>query len=206
MRHPSHDDPGQPHAGGHHYNPNQPRVPAGQSDGGQWTGDAGSQDKRKVRLAFADGPGRPGIQFVVRKAIETGLLALYAAYSQYNNRNQRAILEAKAVGYDREAAPNGEFDLRKPQLLSQSQVEKTCDKLEDVQKFTDEAAAKVWADGGPMSQKEFGDKVHWLVAKRIGTAGENIDPNFVAEISLTKMAQDGVPPEEIERIRRSGFP
>src|SRR5207302_8903527 len=44
LRHP-HDDPNEPVAGNHSgsghphlYNPNQPRVPAGQPDGGQCTG------------------------------------------------------------------------------------------------------------------------------------------------------------------------
>jgi hypothetical protein len=45
---------------GHHYNPNQPRVPAGHPDGGQWTRVAGSQSEATRRwleifeLAAAD--------------------------------------------------------------------------------------------------------------------------------------------------------
>jgi hypothetical protein len=50
----------------HKYDPNQPRVPAGNSDGGQWTGDAsGSSSRdltatdRQVILAASRGGGIP---------------------------------------------------------------------------------------------------------------------------------------------------
>ena len=37
-----------------HFNPDQPRVPAGHSDGGQWTRDGSSEAPPPVRLAALD--------------------------------------------------------------------------------------------------------------------------------------------------------
>src|SRR5262245_46237532 len=37
-----------------HFNPNQPRVPAGHPDGGQWTGDGSSEGPSPARLAALD--------------------------------------------------------------------------------------------------------------------------------------------------------
>src|SRR5258705_12230054 len=40
-----------------HFNPNQPRVPAGNSDGGQWTSIGGAG----VRAAYAEERAHPGL-------------------------------------------------------------------------------------------------------------------------------------------------
>ena len=55
-----------------HYNPNQPRVPAGHTDGGQWTSAGGGVG---TRLAAADKPRRPGFSLpffleVAKRVIE----------------------------------------------------------------------------------------------------------------------------------------
>jgi hypothetical protein len=52
------------------FNPNQPRVPAGNPDGGQWTsegGGAGRNDPRVVSDATPDNEWKPGAQFAQRR-------------------------------------------------------------------------------------------------------------------------------------------
>ena len=62
--------------GGSHYNPNQPRVPAGNPDGGQWTGAGGGGP----RLATRDkgGPG-PSILFTIALKFFRDLIDAYRA-------------------------------------------------------------------------------------------------------------------------------
>ncbi len=43
--------------GGSHYNPNQPRVPAGNPDGGQWTSAGGGGPRLAARDKGGSGPG-----------------------------------------------------------------------------------------------------------------------------------------------------
>jgi hypothetical protein len=57
-----------------HYNPNQPRVPAGNPDGGQWTAAGGGT---ATRLAAADTP-RPGRRGVIAIALQLALRAIEA--------------------------------------------------------------------------------------------------------------------------------
>jgi hypothetical protein len=56
-----------------HYNPNQPRVPAGHPDGGQWTATGGLG----TRLAAADKP-RPGRGGIIAIAVQLALRAIEA--------------------------------------------------------------------------------------------------------------------------------
>jgi hypothetical protein len=201
LRHAYHDDPSQPTFDQgdqtHHYNPNQPRVPAGHHEGGQWTrGSYGPQ--AKVQLAFA---GRGPLPIAIQKAIETGLLALYAYLSRLNTRYYRTVIEAEARGIYREGAPGGEFDMKRVQVLTQQQVKGACERLEEVQGLTDKAVAAVKAAGQPMSASQYGTEIHTRVAKAIGTA----DPNFIAELSLVKMAEEGASEEELKMARKYGI-
>lgn len=56
-----------------HYNPNQPRVPAGHPDGGRWTATGGSG----TRLAAADKP-RPGRGGIIAIVLQLALRAIEA--------------------------------------------------------------------------------------------------------------------------------
>jgi len=49
-----------------HYNPDQPRVPAGNSDGGQWSGGGGSQGAVRSNL-----PGRKPVQTALAGVLVT---------------------------------------------------------------------------------------------------------------------------------------
>lgn len=55
-------------AGKANFNPNQPRVPAGNPDGGQWTteGSAGRNDPRVISDATPDDEWKPGAQYAQR--------------------------------------------------------------------------------------------------------------------------------------------
>lgn len=62
-----------PSGTGHHYDPNQPRVPAGDSDGGQWTSTGGATTSRQddegvVSDAMLDNEWKPGAQYAIRRA------------------------------------------------------------------------------------------------------------------------------------------
>lgn len=62
-----------PSSSGHHYDPNQPRVPAGHSDGGQWTSTGGAAPSRQddegvVSDATSDNEWKPGVQYAIRRA------------------------------------------------------------------------------------------------------------------------------------------
>jgi hypothetical protein len=73
-----------------HYNPNQPRVPAGNPDGGQWTATGGAG----TRLAAADKP-RPGRGGIIAIAVQLALRAIEAyrvkerLWDQIAQRNRR---------------------------------------------------------------------------------------------------------------------
>jgi hypothetical protein len=55
------------------FNPNQPRVPGGNPDGGQWTNDGGSAPSRLVAYADAEtvspNPDNPAVQLVASRVI-----------------------------------------------------------------------------------------------------------------------------------------
>jgi hypothetical protein len=199
LRHPYQDDPTIDHDGDrNHYNPNQPRVPAGHQNGGQWT-DGNHEPDTKVQLAFA-GPGP--LPIAIRRAIQGGLLALYAHLSRLNTRYYRTVIEAEARGIYREGAPGGEFDVKNVQVLTQQQVKNACKRVGEIQDLTDSAVTTVKATGKPMSASQYGTEIHTQVANAIGMAA---DPNFKAELSLVKMADEGASKEELERARKYGI-
>jgi hypothetical protein len=163
-----------------HYDPNQPRVPAGHSDGGQWT-DGGDGDGARLQPAFAG----PPIVFGVQKAIEAGLL-VFAWLTARNSRERQAVIAFKA----------NEYPVRKKILrlelsrsLSRDEVKSFCPRLEDVQKLTNEAAREARSEGAYATAAEYGTAVHSRV--KIKVRGEG-DPNFRAEISYLKTREETV--------------
>jgi hypothetical protein len=81
-----------------HYNPNQPRVPAGHPDGGQWTATGGA------RLAAADKP-RPGGRGIAAIVLQLALQAIEAYRTEkglwdlFGNR-QGVVVVATIDGVD----------------------------------------------------------------------------------------------------------
>lgn len=159
------------------YDPHQPRVPAGNSDGGQWTsiGSEGSDSESLedlVQPVFA--PAIPPAIAAVEAA-----LALFAGLSALNSRNSRAIFEFNARGYDRDGDLS---DFASSRLLTRDQVDIECPRLNEVQQRTDFAAASV-NRSDYARPSEYGTAVHYQLKTQI----DNLDdPNFRAEISLLK--------------------
>ena len=73
----------------YHYNPNQPRVPAGHHDGGQWTSEGGQPGER-VQPVFLG----PTFSLMVEASIN-----LYAILALQNSRDRQAVVSFKARGY-----------------------------------------------------------------------------------------------------------
>ena len=85
---------------GRGYDPNQPRVPAGHSDGGQWTDTGGSAahpgriEHPLVHQARIDRLIRP-----IQRGIEAAL-ALFTALSARNTPDRRAVLVSTRQNFD----------------------------------------------------------------------------------------------------------
>jgi hypothetical protein len=146
---------------GRGYDPNQPRVPAGHSDGGQWTdtGGAGAGSRRidtgeqpLVQQARIDRLIRP-----VQRGIEAAL-ALFTALSARNTPDRRAVLEFSAREFHFDES--GELGRPKIDLLNRDRVRDACPRLGEVQQRTDRAAELVRTGGGIMSPQQFGTAVH----------------------------------------------
>ncbi|MBX9774848.1 MAG: hypothetical protein K2Y71_10610 [Xanthobacteraceae bacterium] len=158
-----------PHSGRRgHYDPNQPRVPAGHSGGGQWTDADGdiagsgledgerpqlvqfSRDRPPVRTPVSPpaGPGRLG-----------ALLTLFALWSARNTPERRAIFEFNARQYL--VDPSGELSRANVERLNRDQVGNVCRRLGEVQSDTDKAANTVIRNGGLLlSPQQRGTAIH----------------------------------------------
>jgi hypothetical protein len=178
-----------------HYDPNQPRRPAGDSDGGQWTDDNGDTaaseltDRERPQLAqFSPDrpPVRPPVAPPVRPPAAPGplgaLLTLFAIWSARNTAERRAIFEFNAKQYL--VDPSGELIEADVETLNRREVQNACPGLEKVQEKTDKAVGDVLANGGwSLSPQQFGTAVH----KRLEHLIKN-DPltNLQAEVSRVK--------------------
>lgn len=183
LRHESERMPSSGRSG--HYDPNQPRVPAGHSEGGQWTDTGHSsltdEEARPIQQARGD---------LLRRATQKGLdalLALFAAASALNRPGQQAIVEFRARGFEPNAASRGVLDEGKIALLNRSEVEQACPRLGEVQSLTDRANNDVRSSGGIMSATQFGTKVHTRLKQLIDSRH---DPNFRAEVSYAGEEED----------------
>lgn len=159
------------------YDPNQPRVPAGNPDGGQWTsvgGEGGDSESFEdlVQPVFA-----PAVAPAIA-AIEAAL-AVFAGLSALNSNNGRAIFEFNARGYDRDGDLS---NFAASRLLNRDQVENECPRLNEVQQRTDFAAASVNRSDFARAS-EYGTAIHKNIADQIRVLG---DPNLRAEVSLMK--------------------
>jgi hypothetical protein len=177
-----------------HYDPNQPRVPGGHSDGGQWTaggrGTAPNQsDGDPLWLARFPSPDthpmptpvRPGPP-TIRPLVRPGppiitLLALFATLSAENSPEQRAIFEFNARRFRKDGF--GALDGANVDILNREQVENECKKLDKVQRKTDKAVDNVnnrnASTGVYMSPSQFGTAVHKDLKDQIVSLN---NPNF----------------------------
>jgi hypothetical protein len=172
---------------GRKYDPNQPRVPAGNPDGGQWTSDDAVASS--VRPIFYD-PRRLAFQ----KALETGL-AFYTWLSARNGRNSQATITFNASEFKPDG--RGELDLSDVKLLDRDKVDAACPRLGEVQERTDRAAAAIRRSGRYLSPAEFGTAVHSHLKHQI----ENLDDdNFRAEVSYVKNQEENYGRKDSIRI------
>jgi hypothetical protein len=162
------------------YDPNQPRVPAGDPDGGQWTNGGGEQSDSESFEDLVQPVFAPAVAPAIA-AVEAAL-AVFAGLSALNSRNSQAIFEFNARGYDRDGDLS---DLASSKLLNRDQVDSECPRLNEVQERTDFAAASVNRADYPRPA-EYGTAVHKNLADQIKALK---DPNLTAEISLLKQGE-----------------
>lgn len=174
----------------YNYNPLEPRILKGHTGGGEWT-----EGGAPVQLAFAGQLAR----WLAQEAIEAGVwdriksaLALYSLLSLHNNRDRQAVIEFNAQefhGKDGHLIPR-----KKPLILDRDDVEGMCDRLGEVQKYTDAAAKAAGKREEYPTAAEYGTAVH----SKLKTAINGPDPkkvrnkDFKAEVSFMKMREEEV--------------
>jgi hypothetical protein len=218
---------------GNHYNPNQPRRPAGQTGAGEWTNDEGSGPKQisqpeSVQLAllkealkalftarnFAPRPStsprvnphpeirepfnpRPPLfplplvplvpdspdptPAAEQRALERALLT-YNLLSGDNDADRRAAIVFKVGKYQYDSSRR-KLSVAGIFRLNEDQLKDVCEKIKDVQGYTDDAYAKVMSEGKGLTNSQRGTEVHLRVQRAVAAANE---PNFKAEISHVK--------------------
>lgn len=203
-----HDNPEFRHSG-HGYDPNQPRVPAGHSDGGQRTrdgddeqptgkGDGDGDGAPRTRLAFVQLPliaGAAAAETTVGAAAIQWGLGLFSTLSLLNDHNRQAVIEFRAKEYSRDE--NGKLNIKAVTLLDRDEVQKFCPRLEEVQSRTDAAVTQISAARENLPPAEFGTAVHHLVKTQTNSQQ---DPNFRAEVSYLK-TKDETENESLEEAR-----
>src|SRR5262249_15670289 len=123
-----------------HYDPNQPRVPRGQSDGGQWTDGDGNEPIKQAFFRRRPAANKNIGRYALNKTVEAAL-ALYTWLSQRNSHDQQVIIAIRAREYLRnEGEPINVEDVR---VLYRDEVKKICERFELTQRLVNEAAAEV---------------------------------------------------------------
>jgi hypothetical protein len=150
----------------------------------EWTED-GPRPVPIGQLAFVQGlPLVVPLGRVAAQALNAGALTFFTWLSSRKDPNRTAVFAFNAKKYEK---PETEANEKRPVVfvgsLTRDEVRKVCDKLPDVQKFTDAAVANVKRVGDYNGPADFGTKVHKEIAAAIRK--EN-DPNFKAEQSVTK--------------------
>lgn len=157
------------------FSPGQPRVPAGQTGGGQWTDGGGGLVKPVAAPALV-----PAITLIAPRLWATGL-ALFGALSALNAPNTQAILLARSREFTNTGAT--ELDLVDARSLDRDEARAFCPRLEEVQERTDKAAEWVRMTGGTLTPQQFGTAVHTNLSEQIRELG---DGNFRSELSYIK--------------------
>jgi hypothetical protein len=147
-----------------------------------WTKD-GPRSLPVGQLAFAGAVPLVGRAILdAPRAISAGL-ALFAWLVARRNRDGTAVFAFKAAKYEKEEGPKGQHELSWVGYMKRDEVGDVCERLSDMQKFTDAAVAKVRKDGDYDGPADFGTQVHEDIAKRVK---EERDPDFKAEVSAIK--------------------
>jgi hypothetical protein len=149
-----------------------------------WTED-GPQSLPVGELAFA-GSAVGGLVAEVGPAVWAAItaagLALFAWLSARKDRDRTAVFAFKARKYEK-SGPQEQPGLRWVGYVKRDELEGVCNRLGDVQSFTDKAVEQVRKNADYKGSADFGTKVHKEIAKAV--ANEN-DSNFKAEQSVLK--------------------
>lgn len=162
------------------YDPNQPRVPAGNPDGGQWTSEGGATSGEDLS-DLPDG-AKPVFAPAVIPPLVIGLesaLAVFAGLLALNTGGRRPVFEFNAREFD---GSEGEPGFAASRLLTREEVNDYCPRLNEVQARTDFAASILRREDFARPS-EYGTAVHTNLKHQIDQLS---DPNFRAEISLLK--------------------
>ena len=160
-----------------HYDPNQPRVPAGQEDGGQW-----------MRESDAHHPPAQPVFLDPRQRALGGLLALFAWLSLRNTPDQKSIIVFQARDFHR--LGKHEFDVENVGVLTKDEVDSVCRRLQQVQSFTDMAVRKWKPSRSFLTATQYGTLVHSDIKLQVDRLR---DPNFRAEVSHLKGVEEEQP-------------
>jgi hypothetical protein len=178
-----------------HYDPNQPRVPVGHHDGGQWTGGGsgllnaivgphgGDRRDETVRLAFLDGQKLSPPWLPLQKPAPGGLskfgkflpaipphvraaLTLYLLLSGLNDDEQQTIISFRLREF-RRGETKDPFEFESVQTLTREEAKDVCgDHFEEVQKITDKAFDEAKKNKS-LSPQQLGTEVHTRVENAI---------------------------------------
>ena len=158
------------------FDQNQPRIPAGSPDGGQW-GDGGQGNR----------PAFPLLPPYLDHARQAAIYSLEAALDYYNKWSPQNSAEATAiVSFQARQFTLGageQLDLINTTRLDRAETAVVCPRLAEVQSRTDLAAQLIEKNYPGLTPQDFGNAVHYNVSKQI--RGLN-DPNFRAEVSSIK--------------------
>jgi hypothetical protein len=108
-------------------------------------------------------------------------LALFAWLSDRKDRYHTAVFAFKNPGTKEEP------EISWVGHLKQDELRKTCERLPDVQQFTDKAVKEVRENEEYEGPASFGSRVHRVIAKKVRDYG---DPDFQAEKSAIKSKEE----------------
>jgi hypothetical protein len=162
------------------FNPDQPRVPAGDPEGGPWTGGedgSGADDSDDAQLERVLFDPR---RFVIQRGIQAAL-SLFAGLSAQNGADQQAIISFNATEF--RSQDGNSLPIEAVGQLTREQVDRFCKKFDDVQTRTDETYARIARERPLASASQLGTAVHVNLKEQINNMK---NPFYQAEVSRLK--------------------
>ena len=119
------------------------------------------------------------------RAITAAGLAFFAWLNSRKDRDGTAVFAFKAAKYEKQTGPKGQHELSWVGYVKRDELEGVCERLENVQKFTDEAVKEVREnkDYNYKGLASFGSRVHKVIADKVRNEK---DENFQPEKSAIK--------------------
>ncbi len=170
-----------------HFDPSQPRAPAGSPGGGQWVSGGGNllhdAQYAQPQRAAPRIPGRIGTFIQGGRAA----LELYNRWAEHqetypNDSSARAIIEFENREY-RPVEGGHVLDIVGTGLLTREETRLACPRLDEVQSRVDRIDAQMRLDYPNLSAQQHGTAVHVVLANEINAIR---DPDFKAEVSILK--------------------